>query len=168
MAPSRRSVSMQVDGQILRRSPRLAPQQEQEHHVPSVIKPVQKKTCAKKPLKNVLQAYEDITISDVVKITKVYSVNDTDSELTKSVLQRIIRNAKKLKIRNRIKDMYDRRAEIMAFVCTSFKLSYEVVDDMLDAISCYKEVKDAQIISASKNITNDLDSIINSFATIKI
>jgi putative alpha-1,2-mannosidase len=163
---------MQIDGQVLRRSPRFTPSQEQEVLptllATSVIKPLQKKVCAKKTLSNALKAYEEITISEVVKLTKYNFVNDTESELITSVLQRIIRNAKKLKIRNRIKDMYDRRAEVMAFVCTSFKLSYEVVDDMLDAISCYKEVKEAQMISARKNITNDLDSIINSFAIIKL
>jgi hypothetical protein len=206
MAPARKGKSpMQIDGQILRRSPRLSKIAQHEvmtdmtdmtdikdtkdtkdmHSTvnpaepicsaPTVVKPCQKKTSCKQKLTgtkmaltNVLLEFDSMKISDVFKYVKSHSVSESDSSIIISVLQRVIKNTKKLGIRNRIKDVFDRRHDVIAFVCSSFHLSFETVDDILDTIMCYKEVKDAQLRSTAYGESNDLDMLISSLATIKI
>lgn len=181
MAPSKtKTASMEVDVP-LRRSARIAKiqevQQKQEVIVPPpVIKKTQKrvspvKKTTEKVMKDCIKQLPDfntIKISDVLKLVKAYAKTDNERKLYNSVVQHIVRNTRNLQINNLIKDVYDNRATVITYVCKCMQLSFETVDDILDTILSYAEIKDAQLRKASNNAMNDLDFIIQSLATIKL
>lgn len=182
MAPSKsKKTSMEIDGQVLRRSARIAKLQDTTKTsvmlspVPSVSKASQKKVTSQKRAKATKAQltqqcydYEHMKISDLFKLVKIHTPNEVDRSVYYNVLQRIVRNTTKLAIRNCVKDMYDRRSAVIAYVCKHMHLSFETVDDMFDTILCYQEVRDAQIRHKMNNFSSDLDLLIQSIATIKI
>ena len=181
MAPSKtKMVSMEVDVP-LRRSARIAKlqevQQKQQVVVPPVNKTKQKRvTTVKKTVKKVIQEcltelYQDfdtIKISDVFKLVKKYETSDDMRKLYYLVVQHIVRNTKNLHINNLIKDVYENRVDVITHVCTFMSLSFETVDDILDTILSYAEIRDAQLRKASNTTKSDLDFIIQSLATISL
>jgi hypothetical protein len=183
MAPSKsnKKILMEIDGQVLRRSARIANLQDTTKKVvvlspvPTVSKVSQKKIASQKRAKETKtqltqQCYdfESMKINDLFKLVKIHTPNEVDRTIYYNVLQRVVRNTSKLAIRNRVKEMYDRRSSVMAFVCSCLHLSFETVDDMFDTILCYQEVKDAQMRHTMNNLDSDLDLLIQSIATIKI
>lgn len=186
MAPSKsnQKTPMEVDGQTLRRSARIAQLQNPTSKsivlsvlspIPTVSKVSQKKIASQKRAKEtkvqltqLCYDYEHMKISDLFKLVKIHTPNEIDRAIYSNVLQRLVRNTSKLSIRNLVKDMYDRRSTVIAFVCSSMHLSFETVDDMFDTILCYKEVRDAQMRHKKNNLDSDLDLLIQSIATIKI
>lgn len=181
MAPkASQKSSMQIDSQPLRRSSRIAQLQDTQNKQASTVAPTinkqpQKKTSSKKrnvsmkkQITSLFEDYEQMKISDLFKLVALHTTDETEKKLYYSVLQRIVRNINKFSIKNRVKEMYDKRVDVIKFVCSSLNLSFETVDDIFDVISCYKEVKDAQLRQNAKSIEHDLDWIIQSMTTIKI
>lgn len=178
MAPSRtRKTPMQIDGQLLRRSSRIAQLQETQKNqvsieVPTVNKSPQKKSAPKKQkvVKQHQQVddYDSMKINDLFKLVNIHTVDQTSKKLYYNILQKIVRNVDKLSIRNRIKDMYEKRADVIAFVCSTLNVSFDTVDDFLDTTLCYKEVKEAQLRKNVRSMDTDLDFIIQSMNKIKI
>jgi hypothetical protein len=178
--------SMEVDVP-LRRSARIAKlhetQQKQQITTPPINKTTQKRVssvskkakASPKKLEKVMKEYvkqlpkfDNIKINDVFKLVKTYAKNESERKLVYSVLQHIVKNTKNLHINNLIKDVYDNRADVIAFVCASMQLSFETVDDILDTILSYEEIRDSQVQKASNTTKSDLDFIIQSLSTIKL
>lgn len=181
MAPSRtRKTPMQIDGQLLRRSSRIAQLQETQKNqvsidIPTVNKSPQKKSAPKKQrvIKQHLQSikvddYDSMKINDLFKLVNMHTLDQSNKKLYYNILQKIVKNVDKLSIRNRVKDMYEKRADVITFVCSTLNVSFDTVDDFLDTTLCYKEVKEAQLRKTVRSMETDLDFIIQSINKIKI